>query len=131
PGTPEAPSAGTPEAPEAPSAETPDVPGGAEGPNSATPEADSPSSPDSVDGPANTDSEVPSLEDIKSWLGEVNPGFTGDPTDPRSNNCGSTSAAVYNRLNGNGTPVAGTDTLSVPEMEAATGRPQVTMTPDQ
>lgn len=67
---------------------------------------------------------------IAGWLGEINPGYTGEPFDPRSSNCGMCAAAVFARLQGiNPSCVAGTSTLSVEQMEAFTGRPQTSMTP--
>lgn len=66
---------------------------------------------------------------IASWLGDINPGYTGDPFDPRSSNCGECAAAVFARLEGiYPSAVAGTSTLSVEQMEALTGRPQIPMT---
>lgn len=75
---------------------------------------------------------VPSLGTIASWLGDINPGYTGDPFDPRSSNCGMCAAAVFARLEGiDPGAVAGTPTLSVDQMEAFTGRPQMPMTPSE
>lgn len=75
--------------------------------------------------------EAQGLDDIKSWLGEINPKYTGDPFDKYSNNCGSCAAAVHARLEGDGTAVATANTLSVPEMESVTGRLQRTMSPSE
>lgn len=72
-----------------------------------------------------------SVEEIKRWIGEVNPGYTGDPFHPRSVNCGNCAVAVFNRLSGRTTGSAGLGPLDVAEMEAATGKTQVTMTPVQ
>lgn len=132
-------------APSTPDAPSSDAPGTAETPKGdadtpSSPDSDAPDSPES-DAPASPDDSakdsdepkknVPTIEDIKSWLADVNPGYKADdPNDLRSINCGMTTAAVWNRLSGNGTPVAGTGTLSVAEMEAATGRPQVAMSPE-
>jgi hypothetical protein len=70
------------------------------------------------------------LAAIGSWLPEINPGYTGDAFDPRSSNCGACAAAVFARLEGTmPAAFAGTRTLSVPEMEAFTGGPQVPMSP--
>lgn len=75
-------------------------------------------------------STAPSLTDIRSWLPEVNPGYSGDPYDPRSSNCGSCALAVSRRLQGI-SAVASPRTLSIAEMEAATGKTQVPMTPSE
>lgn len=70
------------------------------------------------------------LAAIRSWLPEINPGYTGHPFDPRSSNCGACAAALFARFEGTRSAAfAGTRTLSVPEMEAFTGRPQVPMSP--
>lgn len=71
------------------------------------------------------------LDEIRTWLGDINPGFTGDPFDPRSSNCGQCAAAVHARLSGQGAHVAGTGSLTTPEMEAWTGKRQVQRTPDE
>jgi hypothetical protein len=70
-----------------------------------------------------------SLDDIRAWLDKINPGFTGDPFDPRSVNCGNCTAAVHSTLRGGPLGEADTGTLSIPQMEKITGLPQVTMTP--
>lgn len=57
----------------------------------------------------------------------VNPGFDGDPSSPRSTNCGKCALAVFKRLNGDSSAIAGIGTISVSEMERATGRRQVPM----
>ena len=78
--------------------------------------------------PGSTSSRIAS---VASWLPNVNPGYDGGP-NPRSTNCGECAAAVYNRLNGRDiNAVAGERTLSSIEMAAATGRPQVRMTPSE
>ncbi|MGE3412835.1 MAG: toxin glutamine deamidase domain-containing protein [Dehalococcoidia bacterium] len=78
---------------------------------------------------APTAQQVPSLSEIEGWLGEINPGYTGDPYDPRSVNCGNCARAVYDRLQGGPSGPAGLGTLSISEMEAATGKRQVPMSP--
>jgi len=72
---------------------------------------------------------VQTVDDVRGWLHEINPGYTGEPWDPRSSNCGSCALAVFDRLAGAGTSSAGTWTLSTPEMESSTGRRQITMSP--
>ena len=72
---------------------------------------------------------VPTVAEIQVWLPEVNPGYSGDPFDPRSNNCGQCAAAVHSRLTNSGNQVAGEGTLSTPEMESLTGNKQVEMSP--
>lgn len=72
-----------------------------------------------------------SVADIFEWVGEINPGYSGDPFDPRSSNCGLCAAAVFARLQGTDpTAIAGTNTLSVDEMERITGRQQVATSPN-
>jgi len=71
---------------------------------------------------------APSLDDVRSWLPTINPGYSGDPYDPRSSNCGSCALAVSQRLQGIDA-VASLRTLSIAEMEAATGKTQTPMTP--
>lgn len=75
----------------------------------------------------------PSVDDIGKWLPEINHGPGMDPFDPaRAINCGQCAFAVDQRLAGI-TPdaSAGLGTLSVPEMEAATGLRQVPATPSE
>ncbi len=48
-----------------------------------------------------------------------------------SSNCGSCSVSVHDGLEGNPVTPAGPSTLDIPGMEAAIGRPQVTMQPDE
>lgn len=75
---------------------------------------------------------APSLGTIASWLGDINPGYTGDPFDPRASNCGMCAAAVFARLEGiDPGAVAGTRTLSVEAMEELTGRQQIPMSPSE
>lgn len=70
----------------------------------------------------------PSVEEIKEWLSEINPGYSEDPFNPRSSNCGSCASAVFGRLSGR-TSIAGAHTLSIEEMAQATGREQRDATP--
>ncbi|QQG99546.1 hypothetical protein HBE99_24095 [Mycobacteroides chelonae] len=75
----------------------------------------------------------PSVSDIGNWLHEINNGPGMDPYDPaRAVNCGQCALAVDQRLSG-ATPdaTAGHGTLSIEEMEAATGRQQVAATPSE
>lgn len=74
---------------------------------------------------------VQTIDDIKGWLGDVNPGYTGDPFDPRSSNCGHCAAVVHSRLSGSGDYVAGESTFSTPQMEAWTGKQQIQMSPGE
>lgn len=108
--------------------------------NDATDSADAPateSNQDTTDSQngSSTDADAQAkpqtIDDIKSWLPEVNPGFTGDATDPRSSNCGATTQAVFTRLNGGELSPAGLGTASIAEMEAFTGQPQTPMSPNQ
>lgn len=91
------------------------------------------SAPASVsgDGAVETPGLAQSLEQIQGWISEVNPGYDGDPYSPRSVNCGSCAAAIFARLSGDMGATAGIRTLSIAEMESATGRTQTKMTPDQ
>ena len=98
-----------------------------EGQSSSGPAASGPAS-EGTGGAGGTTAGHPSVDQIESWLGEVNPGYTGDPFDPRSSNCGSCAFAVFQRLSGT-SAVAGTGTLTISEMEAATGKSQQAMTP--
>lgn len=89
-----------------------------------------PGSPEPLNGGAHAPSVA--LDVIASWLSDINPGYTGDPFDPRSSNCGMCAASVFARLEGiDPSAVAGTGTLSVEQMEALTGRPQIPMTPSE
>ena len=74
-----------------------------------------------------------SIEDIHRWLPEINHGQGMDPFDPeRAVNCGQCALAVDQRLTGIAPDAsAGLGTLSIPEMEAATGLRQVPATPEQ
>jgi hypothetical protein len=68
------------------------------------------------------------LDEIKSWLHEINPGYDG--FGPRAVNCGRCAVAVAERIQGRHA-VAGIGTHSVEEMEAITGVEQVPMSPSQ
>lgn len=72
-----------------------------------------------------------SLAAIDDWIRDVNPGYTGDPFDPRSINCGKCAESVHDVLNDGPLVPAGLDTYTVPEMEAITGLRQVEMSPQQ
>lgn len=74
---------------------------------------------------------APTIDEIATWLPGVNPGFDGDPFNPKSSNCGSCALAVFARLSGDNGVVATTSTMSIREMESATGRTQARMTPSQ
>lgn len=75
----------------------------------------------------------PSVEDIHQWLPEINHGPGMDPFDPaRAVNCGQCALAVDQRLTGAMPDAsAGLGTLSIPEMESATGLRQVPATPSE
>jgi hypothetical protein len=108
--------------------ELPRIPGAAAGDHPVTP------APDGLDhhlpiGPTQPES----VGDIHKWLPEINHGPGMDITDPaRGVNCGECAAAIEQRLSG-AVPdaTAGLGTLSIPEMEAATGLQQVPGTPTQ
>lgn len=72
-----------------------------------------------------------SISEIQQWLPEINHGPGTDPFDPaRAVNCGQCALAVDQRLTGTVPDAsAGLGTLSVPEMEAATGLRQAPATP--
>lgn len=72
---------------------------------------------------------VQSIESVKGWVGSINPNPGNDPR--RNVNCGQCAAAVFKRLNGDNTAVAGLGTYSIPEMNQLTGKTQTTMSPDQ
>ena len=88
--------------------------------------------PSTPNGPGTPDAPtVQTPDDIRAWLDQVNPNYNGSPHDPYSNNCGSCSVSVHDGLNGGAPNPAGPDTLTIPEMEAATGLPQVPMSPTE
>lgn len=74
-----------------------------------------------------------SINEIGQWLPEINHGPGMDPFDPaRAVNCGQCALAVDHRISGiDSGASAGLGTLSVPEMEAATGLRQVAATPTE
>ena len=72
------------------------------------------------------------IEDVSSWLNEINPNFDEfDVDSPYSNNCGSCAFAVYNRLEGTDTDICATaENIPTNEaMEAATGLEMQSSTP--
>lgn len=81
-------------------------------------------------GPHPTDN-VQQVNQILGWLGQVNPGYDGDPLNPRSVNCGSCAVAVHKRLNGDSSAVATEESLWPDEMAQQTGRPQIVMSPEE
>jgi hypothetical protein len=70
-----------------------------------------------------------SVEDIQGWLGNINPGYS--PFSKRGSNCGNCALAVFKTLNGGAASDAGLGTLSTDQMEAATGRKQISMSPSE
>jgi hypothetical protein len=73
----------------------------------------------------------PSLPEVESWLGDINPNYASDPFDPRwSENCGSCTLAVFKRFDGELDVIATDKTFSIPEMENATGLRQVSLSPE-
>ncbi len=77
--------------------------------------------------------EVPDIEDIHEWLGDINPNY--DPFDMSSvynNNCGSCAYAVEQHLNGNTDIYASINNIGTPkEMNELTGLEQVAMSPEE
>ncbi len=72
------------------------------------------------------------MEDLKANLKEINPNF--DPYDyesPYNSNCGSCAKNVDRMLDGKGLEPADARTLSISEMNEATGKQQVEMSPDE
>lgn len=70
------------------------------------------------------------IEEIRRWLHEINPHY--DPYNVEyCSNCGSCALAVFKRLQGDSTATADNRTLTTPEMEAATGRRQIQMSPEE
>ena len=72
---------------------------------------------------------VQSIESVSNWIKEINPNPGNDPR--RAVNCGNCAAAVFKRLNGDCSAVAGIGTYSISEMNKLTGKRQTTMTPEQ
>jgi hypothetical protein len=77
------------------------------------------------------DKQIEGPDDIKQWLGDINPKY--DPLDgesPYNNNCGSCAYAVEQRLNGDTDVVAAKENIGYnSEMEEKTGLKIVEMSP--
>lgn len=77
--------------------------------------------------------EVRSIDEVGTWLEEINPNF--DPFDidsPYCNNCGSCAYAVYQRLEGNKDICATAENIGYNnEMENLTGMEQISMSPEE
>lgn len=71
------------------------------------------------------------VEQVKSWLGEINPNYNGNPYSRWSCNCGTCALAVFMRINGHPTATATDRTLTIQEMNDATGLHQTSMTPSE
>jgi hypothetical protein len=69
----------------------------------------------------------PDIGTVQAWLTDVNPNFDGDPYSPYSNNCGACAAVVEAKLSGHDAVEAGTETLSIDEMNMSTGMIQTPM----
>ncbi len=69
------------------------------------------------------------LQQVNAWVRDINPNPNHDPR--RDINCGQCAAAVYRRMNGDDSAVAGLGTYSIAEMNRITGRTQTAMTPAQ
>ncbi len=113
-----------------------DPPPTAHAPDNPAPQAEQHHTPvgDSPDHHAPTlDVSPPSTAQIGDWLHEINRGPGMDPFDPaRAVNCGQCALAVEQRLSGMASDAtAGHGTLSIQEMEAATGKQQVAATPSE
>ncbi len=80
-----------------------------------------------------TVTEIQAVEDISTWIGDINPNF--DPYDwdsPYCNNCGSCAFAVEQRFEGNTDIAATSENIgTVEEMNALTGMEQVAMSPEE
>lgn len=74
--------------------------------------------------------EVPKVDNIQEWLGDVNPNYNPDVDNEYSNNCGSCALATLKKFEGIDTAIASDKTLSIEEMNKETGMEQVEMTPD-
>lgn len=83
--------------------------------------------------PCDDHSDMPKVEDIQEWLGDINPNH--DPFDldsPYSNNCGSCALAVEQKLNGDMGATATAENIGTPsEMSQITGMEQVPMDPEE
>lgn len=77
--------------------------------------------------------DVAPLENLDTWLNDINPNFDEfDVDSPYSNNCGSCAYAVYQRLEGNPDICATAENIGYnDEMEALTGMEQVAMSPEE
>lgn len=75
--------------------------------------------------------EISILNNIKSWIKDINPNFNEfDYESPYCNNCGSCAYAVYQRLEGITNMVATAENIEYNhEMEVLTGMKQVSMSP--
>jgi hypothetical protein len=101
--------------------------GGTRGGASETRTADPSGGQDSLGG-----DHVLSVEQVMNLITSINPNYNGDPYDIYSNNCGSCALATYQRVTGiNASAIASASSLSMGEMEAATGRPQIPGTPEE
>ncbi|MBR3326843.1 MAG: hypothetical protein IKG22_05915, partial [Atopobiaceae bacterium] len=70
------------------------------------------------------------IEEVRRWLPGINPHY--DPYNIECcSNCGSCALAVFKRLQGDSGATADNRTLTIPEMEAATGRRQIQMSPEE
>lgn len=77
--------------------------------------------------------EITPLENLDGWLKDINPNYDAfDINSPYSNNCGSCTYAVYQRLEGNPDICATAENIGYnSEMEALTGMEQVSMSPQE
>lgn len=73
------------------------------------------------------------LDEINSWLGDINPNFDEfDPDSPYCNNCGSCALAVYRRLEGSTDSCASAENIGTDaEMNKVTGMEMVSMDPKE
>jgi hypothetical protein len=89
---------------------------------------------DDLGGEGDNDSrEIAKAENIREWMGDINPNY--DPFDESSaydNNCGSCAFAVEQRLNGNADIVASAENIPTnAEMDAVSGMEQTSMNPQE
>lgn len=77
---------------------------------------------------ADQTSGVASADDIREWIKDVNPGYSGSRFDPRSTNCGKCAHAVFDALSGKPVRDAGPGTYGSAEMARAIGRKQIPIT---